>query len=91
MNIVRPIHALVLPRSGVSAEQSFGGLKQNFVGTEQSVAQNKAMSESKVAFNLKEGETSNMFGGSAPLVKERDACGVGFIANTQSGGKIPVF
>jgi glutamate synthase domain-containing protein 1 len=28
-----------------------------------------------------------MFEGPAPLVKERDACGVGFIANTQSGGK----
>jgi glutamate synthase (ferredoxin) len=28
---------------------------------------------------------SNMFEGPAPLVKERDACGVGFIANTQSG------
>ena len=39
------------------------------------------------AFKLKEGETKNMFEGPAPLVKERDACGVGFIANTQSGGK----
>ncbi|KAL9187401.1 hypothetical protein ACHAXT_001504 [Thalassiosira profunda] len=37
------------------------------------------------AFQLKEGETANMFEGPAPLVKERDACGVGFIANTQSG------
>jgi glutamate synthase (ferredoxin) len=37
------------------------------------------------AFKLKEGETKNMFEGPAPLVKERDACGVGFIANTQSG------
>jgi len=37
------------------------------------------------AFQLKEGETKNMFEGPAPLVKERDACGVGFIANTQSG------
>ena len=39
------------------------------------------------AFKLKDGETKNMFEGPAPLVKERDACGVGFIANTQSGGK----
>lgn len=30
---------------------------------------------------------SNMFDGPAPLVKERDACGVGFIANTRSGGE----
>mmetsp|Transcript_49724 Transcript_49724/g.105715 ORF Transcript_49724/g.105715 Transcript_49724/m.105715 type:complete len:1674 (-) Transcript_49724:475-5496(-) len=37
------------------------------------------------AFHLKEGETPNMFEGPAPLVKERDACGVGFIANTKSG------
>lgn len=28
---------------------------------------------------------SNMFDGPAPLTKERDACGVGFIANTKSG------
>lgn len=40
------------------------------------------------AFKLKEGETKNMFEGPTPLVKERDACGVGFIANTQSGGKL---
>jgi hypothetical protein len=39
------------------------------------------------AFQLAEGETSNMFEGPAPLVKERDACGVGFIANTSEGGK----
>eukprot|EP00571_Detonula_confervacea_P013151 CAMPEP_0172310350 /NCGR_PEP_ID=MMETSP1058-20130122/11432_1 /TAXON_ID=83371 /ORGANISM="Detonula confervacea, Strain CCMP 353" /LENGTH=1669 /DNA_ID=CAMNT_0013023145 /DNA_START=142 /DNA_END=5151 /DNA_ORIENTATION=- len=37
------------------------------------------------AFHLKEGETSNMFEGPLPLVRERDACGVGFIANTNSG------
>ncbi|KAL7552362.1 hypothetical protein ACHAWF_015596 [Thalassiosira exigua] len=37
------------------------------------------------AFRLKDGETSNMFEGPAPLVKERDACGVGFIANTNGG------
>eukprot|EP00569_Conticribra_weissflogii_P004752 CAMPEP_0171341962 /NCGR_PEP_ID=MMETSP0878-20121228/12651_1 /TAXON_ID=67004 /ORGANISM="Thalassiosira weissflogii, Strain CCMP1336" /LENGTH=1701 /DNA_ID=CAMNT_0011844453 /DNA_START=175 /DNA_END=5280 /DNA_ORIENTATION=- len=38
-----------------------------------------------MAFPLKEGEVSNMFEGPRPLVKERDACGVGFIANTSSG------
>ena len=31
-------------------------------------------------------QTSNMFEGPGPLVKERDACGVGFIVNTKSGG-----
>lgn len=39
------------------------------------------------AFPLKEGQVSNMFEGPTPLVKERDACGVGFIANTSTGGK----
>lgn len=32
-------------------------------------------------------EDSNIFDGPLALTKERDACGVGFIANTQSGGK----
>ena len=54
---------------------------------QQQQQQSRAMSELKMAFNLKEGETSNMFEGPAPLTKERDACGVGFIANTKEGGK----
>ena len=37
-----------------------------------------------MAFDTK-GQPSNMFDGPMPLVKERDACGVGFIANTKSG------
>ena len=53
-------------------------------------SQSKAMNELKMTLNLKEGETSNMFEGPASLLKERDACGVGFIANTQNGGKSPV-
>jgi hypothetical protein len=36
---------------------------------------------------FKTDQTTNMFDGPAPLVKERDACGVGFIANVHSGGK----
>lgn len=32
-----------------------------------------------------------MFDGPMALTRERDACGVGFIANTQSGGKNKVF
>lgn len=31
-------------------------------------------------------KASNMFDGPMALTKERDACGVGFIANTKSGG-----
>lgn len=48
------------------------------------------MSELKMVFNLKEGEASNTFEGPVSLLKERDAYGVGVIANTQSGGKSPV-
>eukprot|EP00804_Cyclotella_cryptica_P030228 CCRYP_017107-RB/>CCRYP_017107-RB protein AED:0.04 eAED:0.04 QI:372/1/1/1/1/1/3/87/1683 len=39
------------------------------------------------AFRLPSGVESNMFEGPAPLVRERDACGVGFIANTKEGGE----
>ena len=41
-----------------------------------------------MAFELKDGETTNMFDGPLPITQERDACGVGFIANTQTGGKM---
>ena len=74
--------------------QSRGAIRQDFdlnsrFSQEQHHFQrNKAMTELQMAFDLKEGEVSNMFEGPAPLVKERDACGVGFIANTSSGGKI---
>ena len=44
--------------------------------------------DSKLHMAFKTDKPSNMFDGPAPLVKERDACGVGFIANTQSGGEL---
>ena len=40
------------------------------------------------AFKLPEGQESNMFEGPTPLVRERDACGVGFIANTSEAGTL---
>ena len=43
----------------------------------------------QMAFRLTEEQKSKgnvMFDGPTPLVKERDACGVGFVANTSSGG-----
>ena len=40
-----------------------------------------------MAFKLEEGQTSNMFDGPLQLTKDRDACGVGFIANTNEGGE----
>jgi len=52
-----------------------------------STEQKKAMTELQMAFDLNDGQVSNMFDGPTPLVKERDACGVGFIANTKSGGE----
>ena len=48
---------------------------------------NKKFVAALQAFKLEEGQQSNMFDGPRPLVKERDACGVGFIANTNSGGE----
>jgi glutamate synthase (ferredoxin) len=36
---------------------------------------------------FKSSEPSNMFDGPVPLVQERDACGVGFVANVNSGDK----
>jgi len=71
--------------------QSRGAIRQDFdlnsrfSQEQQHFQRNKAMTELQMAFDLKEGEVSNMFEGPAPLVKERDACGVGFIANTSSG------
>ncbi len=53
-------------------------------------SRNKAMERLQMAFDLKDGQVSNMFEGPAPLVKERDACGVGFIANTNSGGRMKI-
>lgn len=47
----------------------------------------RSMTTALNAFQLKEGETHNMFEGPLALVRERDACGVGFIANTNSGGE----
>ena len=47
----------------------------------------RASSKLSMAFPLKkEGEETNMFDGPLALTRERDACGVGFIANTKSGG-----
>ena len=44
-----------------------------------------SMTQLNMAFNGNERD-SNIFDGPMALTKERDACGVGFIANTKSGG-----
>ena len=44
-----------------------------------------SMTQLNMAFTGSE-KDSNIFDGPMALTKERDACGVGFIANTKSGG-----
>ena len=66
---------------------SFSTFKQNSGHDQLLSRNNKALTALQMAFELKEGQISNMFEGPTPLVKERDACGVGFIANTKAGGK----
>ena len=61
---------------------------QTHVSSRHAVKVDHSATTALKAFQLKEGETKNMFEGPRPLVKERDACGVGFIANTQSGGEL---
>ena len=88
--IVAPMAAMAFMqptlRTKVSTASAFN-INSRIINEELS-AQSKSMTELKMAFDLEDGQVSNMFEGPAPLVKERDACGVGFIANTQSGGKI---
>ena len=48
---------------------------------------NDSSSSLNMAFKSHGAAESNMFDGPMALTKERDACGVGFVANTQSGGK----
>lgn len=67
---------------------SFSAFNQKAGNDQLLFRNNKAITALQMAFELKEGQTSNMFEGPSPLVKERDACGVGFIANTKTGGKI---
>jgi glutamate synthase (ferredoxin) len=47
-------------------------------------SQDQCSTQLNMAFSDK--ENSNIFDGPMALTKERDACGVGFVANTQSGG-----
>jgi hypothetical protein len=67
--------ALRSPKSAVDNEQS---LRKPWSDDACSFTQlNMAFDDSK---------PSNMFDGPMALTKERDACGVGFVANTKSGG-----
>ncbi len=81
--------AFVQKSSPFSAQQASIDVKfTNFVNTPFAADHAPpSFSALSMAFDLKDGEKSNMFDGPLPLTKERDACGVGFIANTKSGGK----
>ncbi|MGK3735851.1 MAG: hypothetical protein ACI8RD_000706 [Bacillariaceae sp.] len=48
---------------------------------------NEPWSRLNMAFKTSTDEQSNIFDGPMALTKERDACGVGFVSNTQNGGK----
>jgi len=82
--------AFIQPSQQTTSRNTFG-LHKTFNYERDSVPTNPLESTAlSMAFDLEEGETSNMFEGPAPLVKERDACGVGFIANTrlEDGNKV---
>jgi hypothetical protein len=55
--------------------------RQSFLSTH-----NNQHSKTQLNMAFHTDKPSNMFDGPRALVRERDACGVGFIANTQSGG-----
>lgn len=60
---------------------------QNSIINSQQQQQDDSSTRLNMAFVLDENKKgSNMFDGPLALTRERDACGVGFIANTQSGG-----
>ena len=46
-----------------------------------------AGSSTSLLMAFQSSQPSNMFDGPAPLVKERDACGVGFVANVNNSGE----
>ena len=88
--IVAPMAAMAFMQPTLRTKVSTGSafnINSRIINEELS-AKSKSMTELRMAFDLEDGQVSNMFEGPSPLVKERDACGVGFIANTQSGGKI---
>ena len=51
-------------------------------------SQNNQCSFTQLNMAFESDKDSNIFDGPMALTKERDACGVGFIANTKEGGKM---
>ncbi len=60
---------------------------KNVVGSVKSWSQDAPCSFTQLNMAFTSDEPSNIFDGPMALTKERDACGVGFIANTKTGGK----
>jgi glutamate synthase (ferredoxin) len=88
---VAPMAAMAFLQPNIrstSAGVSFSAFHQKAGNDQLLFRNNKGLTSLQMAFELKEGQTSNMFEGPSPLVKERDACGVGFIANTKTGGEL---
>jgi len=78
-----------IPSSQQNAMKNAFGLQTKLTKQRHNTIPNSSLIDValRMGFTLEDGETSNMFDGPAPLVKERDACGVGFIANTKYGDK----
>lgn len=60
-------------------------------GNNEQLSLNQPWSDDQCSFTqlnmaFDDSNPSNMFDGPMALTKERDACGVGFVANTKSGG-----
>lgn len=70
--------ALLLPTAAAFMPASLQRVSSNKVSSI-----NESPTQLRMAFESE--KPSNMFDGPLSLTKERDACGVGFIANTQSG------
>jgi glutamate synthase (ferredoxin) len=60
-------------------------------GVSTSTARSEYGSSTRLSMAFETDKPSNMFDGPMALTKERDACGVGFIANTKSGGNFFFF
>lgn len=63
------------------------GRVQNTGDVSNSWAQENDCSFTQLNMVFNGDEPSNIFDGPMALTKERDACGVGFVANTKLGGK----
>ena len=85
--VALPAVAGFLPSGQKSA---LAGLRENTQSSPESPLPQLRWSDdscnTKLNMAFKTDQPSNMFDGPLPLTRERDACGVGFVANTKTGG-----